>query len=64
MAHGLPSGYVRLYDEAGNAVDLELGSDGRYALAVRDERTGQVLEQILRRLTPEPDENPWNGEAW
>ena len=63
MAHGLPSGYVRLYDEAGNAVDVDLGTDGKYTLAVKDERAVRLLETILQRLTPVENENPWSGKV-
>lgn len=63
MAHGLPTGYVRLYDDGGNPVDVGIGTDGKYALMVKDDRAAQLLSEILDRLTPEPVEDPWDGEV-
>ena len=50
MSHGLPAGYVRLYDAQGNPVEVRLDRTGEYALAVTDERTGQLVE-ILSQQT-------------
>lgn len=43
MSHGLPAGYVRLYDEQGNPVVVKLDDAGEYALAVTDKNTEKVL---------------------
>ncbi len=50
MAHGLPEGFVRLFNEKGNAVDLALRQDGTYALATQDDPTRRLLEEILEEL--------------
>lgn len=50
MSHGLPSGYVRLYDDEGNPVAVRLTSRGDYVLAVEDNRARLLLEGILDEL--------------
>ena len=43
MSHGLPNGFVRLYDEEGNPVVVRLDETGSYALTVTDKNTEKVL---------------------
>lgn len=55
MAHGLGTGFVRLYDEKGNPVEVAVRPDGTYALAVQDDRVRRLLEEILMELKKEKE---------
>ena len=46
MAHGEPTGYIRLYDSEGHPVDIRADSSGRYSLAVADEKAEEILDAL------------------
>ena len=50
MSHGLPNGYVTLYDGKGNPVEVRLHANGEHSLAVSDDGSQRLLEDILETL--------------
>jgi len=62
MSHGYPNGYVRLFDEDGNAVTVQVTPQGHVALTVVDPDGLDTLGKILEAIQ-NPEEMPSAEEA-